>query len=93
MNETMEFLIQYGPYIGVYLFTEAIKNAFKIPRRWIPIVPFVLGWLIAAAMLVIKDSELPVKVFAAKVLLEGLIVGALSIAIRNIYTKVILNKG
>jgi hypothetical protein len=88
----IKFLLTYGHYIGVYFFVQAVKKAFKIPRRFIPLVPFIAGWILAPCLIIARGVDMSLKMFIAKAIIEGLVVGVISLAARALWTRVVLGK-
>lgn len=52
-----------------------------ITKRWVPVLPFIAGWLLAVpVVLVVKGTELSIWVFVSNVFLDGLKMAVLSMA-------------
>lgn len=83
----VEYLIKIGPYVGIYFFVETIKRAFKIKGEWVWLTAFILGWAMAAAQIIILEVKLAPIVFVAKIFFNGVVLGAISIGFRKIWTE------
>ena len=83
----IKLFVEYGPYIAVYFFTDGIKRAFGIHGRWVWLTAFIVGWFLAVMQLIGLDAKLSVPVFIAKAFEKGLILGAVSISIRKMWTE------
>lgn len=80
---TIDLFIQYGPYVAVYLFTEALKRGFKIKGRWVLLTAFGVGLFMASMQLIGTDAKLAPLVFISKTFEKGLIMGAIAIIFRQ----------
>jgi hypothetical protein len=85
----MEFdlnLIDSGIVLLVIALTNIIKKSFKIPKRWIPLIPFIPA-VIFSALLTIKDKGgFPdVWYFIAATLIETFKVTFASMGLFKIY--------
>jgi hypothetical protein len=86
-QEVMEFLIKYGIYIFPYLITQIIKKPFAIPKRWIPLVPFLISYLVVTCQIIETGTVLSPWQFGAKIAIEGSILGTVSVGARELWTK------
>lgn len=76
----------------IIMAVQAIKP--KVPDRFVPVLPFLFGWILVTPAIIISDSGIPtVSVFISKIFLEGLKVGALASATFKVGHTSILGKG
>ena len=85
-------IVSAGPFIAPVFITQALKITFKIPKRFIPIIPY----LVAFALLVLKVYGTEQSVTLSnylQIIYESGVIGSVSIALYNIYQKTIKGKG
>lgn len=63
----------------IIMAVQAVKK--HIPGRFVPVLPFVFGWVLVLPAVIVSSGEVPAaSVFVSKIFLEGLKVGALASA-------------
>ena len=80
---------------GIVALIIAAVQAMKkhVPSRFVPVLPFIFGWILVVPAVIISSGGVPeVAVFASKVFLEGLKVGALASASFKVGHTTILGK-
>ncbi|MGE5551534.1 MAG: hypothetical protein ACM3ZC_13565 [Bacteroidota bacterium] len=61
--------------------TEAVKRLVWVPARFVPVIPILVGWILAIpAVIVARGRVPPLAVFVAQVFLEGLKIAAVAMA-------------
>lgn len=78
--------------VAILIFiTQALKK--HITPRWIPVLPFLIGWILAVPVVfVTKGSGLSIQVFISAVFLEGLKMAVLSMSAYKIGFTTIAGK-
>lgn len=90
-KSTIDLLLLIGPYITPAFLTQAIKKSFCIRQRWIPLIPFFCSWALVALRELGQGTPLADGLIW-RIIYDGVIGGAISIALFNLYHKTILNK-
>lgn len=76
----------------IIMVVQAVKR--HIPSRFVPVLPFVFGWLLVVPAVIISAGGVPsTSVFVSKIFLEGLKVGALASAGFKVGHTTVLGKG
>lgn len=88
---TIDLLLRIGPYIAPTLLTQAIKKSFNINRRWIPLIPFFIAWILITLRELSQGTPLNGSLFW-RIVYDGVIGGAISITLFNLYRKTIMDK-
>ncbi len=84
-------LIDVGAVGVVVALTQMIKA--YIAERWIPIIPFIISFLIAVPVTILHYKGIPgLSVFISMILLEGLKIGALASASFKIGKTTVLGR-
>jgi hypothetical protein len=79
MNEFTINPLDAGTVAILIFIVQYLKK--HIMPRWVPILPFIIGWLLAIPVIFItKGVGLPIQVFISTVFLEGLKMAVLSMA-------------
>ena len=81
---------------GIVALIITIVQAVKqhVPKRFVPVLPFIFGWLLAVPAVIITSGGVPsASVFESKIFLEGLKVGALASAGFKVGHTTVLGKG
>lgn len=92
MDKTfVELIIQVGPYIAPIFLTQSLKTALGIPRRVVPVVPYVIA-LILVGLRALTVNEVLSWMTLYQILYESAIIGSISIALYNIFQKTIKGK-
>jgi hypothetical protein len=86
-QEVMEFMIKYGLYFAPYIITQVIKKPLNIPKRWIPLLPFLVAYLVVACQIIEAGSLGPWWQIVAKIFKEGSVLAVVSIGARTLWTK------
>jgi hypothetical protein len=80
--EFIDLITKYGPtigpYLGIYLLTQAIKNTFKLKNGSVFIMVFIVSCAVAFAQINLEKTLLTLKELYSMVLLRGLSLSAMS---------------
>jgi len=87
-------LIDASIGLVIALLTQAIRKNIMVKSRFWPVIPFVLGWLLAVPIIVWVGKGIPpFWVFVAGIFWEGAKAGTAAIVWYDLGYKVVLNKG
>ena len=87
----VDLIILVGPFIAPVFLTQALKNTFSIPKRFIPIVPYIIAFILIGLKALSAAQTLTWNTLFQSIYESG-VIGSVSIALYNIYQKTIKGK-
>lgn len=87
----VDLIIQVGPFIAPVFLTQALKTTFGIPKRFIPIIPYLVALVLVVLKALGTGQPLTLNNFF-QIIYESGVIGSVSIALYNVYQKTIKGK-